>query len=197
MGESGKETHSNATVLLNAAARGEAGSRDALLALVYDQLCRHAQRQMGGERANHTLSATELVHEAYLRIAGPRELAWQNRAHFYAAVAEAMRRVLLDHAKGRARAKRGGGKPPAQLGESAMLTAENDENPCDLVAIDQAICRLKEKDPRMAEVVYLRYYAGLSTAEIALVLGVSERTVGADWSFAKAWLAKELGGKNL
>jgi RNA polymerase sigma-70 factor, ECF subfamily len=179
-----------------AAANGDKSAADRLLPLVYDQLRRAAQLGLAGERAGYTLQATALVHEAYLKLVGPRDLPWQGRAHFYAAAAEAVRQVLLDHAKARGRLKRGGGLGRIDLDHTATLggpAAEN-ERPDreDFVALDDAIRRLAAKDPRMAEVVRLRFYAGLEIAQVAFVLGVSERTVKNDWAFAKAWLEREL-----
>ena len=168
-----------------------------LLPLVYDQLRAAAQRHMASERVGHTLAATGLVHEAYLKLVGPREIPWQNRGHFYAAAAQAMRQILLDHAKSRGRLKRGGQHRPQRnsLDAAAPLAAgqspETDHT--DFVALDEAMRRLEAKDPRLAQVVRLKYYAGLEIAQIALVLGVSERTVKNDWAFAKAWLERALG----
>ena len=166
-----------------------------LLPLIYNQLRAAAQQHLASERPNHTLSATALVHEAYLKLCGPREIPWQNRAHFYAAAAESMRQVLLDHAKARGRLKRGGNRPgpvSLNLDAGAALPDSSDQWPSDFVALDDAMCRLEARDPRAAQVVRLRYYAGLSVEEAALALAVSERTVTNDWSFARAWLAREL-----
>lgn len=186
----------DATLLMVQAASGDQAAADRLLPLVYDQLRKVAQRHMAGERRDHTLSATALVHEAYLRLVGPREVAWAGRAHFYAAAAEAMRRVLLDHAKSRGRMKRGGGLGRVDLDDAATFggpRAENNEpDEADFVALDEAVCRLASRDTRMAEVVRLRFYVGLGVTDVALVLGVSERTVKSDWAFAKAWLEREL-----
>lgn len=174
---------------------------DSLLPLVYAQLRAVAQQRLAEERRGHTLQATALVHEVYLKLVGPREVAWEGRGHFYAAAAEAMRQVLLDHAKARGRVKRGGGAGRVEFGEAATLggPGEAGEGPDreDFVALDDAIRRLASRDPRMAEVVRLRYYAGLEIAEVARVLGVSERTVKNDWAFARAWLERELraGGR--
>lgn len=168
-----------------------------LLPLVYEQLRASAQQRMAAERAGHTLGRTALVHEAYLKLIGPREIPWQNRAHFYAAAAEAMRQVLLDHAKARGRLKRGGEQAWERLSldDAATLdapagTPEQEQH--DFVALDAAMCRLEQRDPRIAQVVRLKYYAGLEIAQVALVMGVSERTVKNDWTFAKAWLEREL-----
>lgn len=188
---------SDATLLIAQAVQGDQAAADRLLPLVYDQLRKSAQSQMAGERANHTLSATALVHEAYLKLVGPREVPWAGRGHFYAAAAEAMRQILLDHAKARGRVKRGGGLGRVDLDRTASLggpvTTDPGVDDADYVALDEAICRLTVRDPRMAEVVRLRFYAGLEVSEVAMALGVSERTVKSDWAFAKAWLEREMG----
>ncbi|MFO0895395.1 MAG: ECF-type sigma factor [Phycisphaerales bacterium] len=186
---------SDATLLIGRAAEGDQAAVDQLLPLVYEQLRRAAQVQLGSERRDHTLSATALVHEAYLKLVGPRELAWGSRAHFYTAAAEAMRRILLDHAKARGRIKRGGGLGRIDLDHAATIgspAAESDSDAPDFLALDEAVRRLSSRDPRMAEVVRLRFYAGLDISKVALALHVSERTVKSDWAFAKAWLEREL-----
>lgn len=181
---------------------------------VYDQLRAAAQFAMASERPNHTLAATALVHEAYLKLAGPREVPWRDRAHFYAAAAEAMRQILLDHAKARKRQKRGGGHAVYSLDEAAAIVSDAGGDATggpataaqeldaeggratgggvDFFALDAAMRRLEARDARLAEVVRLKYYAGLSIAQVALVLGVSERTVKNDWAFARAWLEREI-----
>jgi len=188
-----------ATILLNDAANASDRIK-LLLPLVYDQLRAAAQKQMASERVGHTLAATALVHDAYIKLVGPREVPWQNRAHFYAAAAEAMRQILLDHAKSRARRKRGGAKAHVPLEEVASIIAASPDSPADVqsddqtdfIALDEAIRRLEVEDPRVAQVVYLKYYAGLEIAHVASALGVSERTVKNDWAFAKAWLERAL-----
>lgn len=170
---------------------GEVGLQS-LIPQVYDELRRVAQAHMNAERGNHTLSATAVVHEAYLRLAAPRDLPWRHRAHFYAAAAEAIRRILVDHARGRGRAKRGAGRSPVNLEALAELPGRNAEPGVDFIALDEAISRLKEQDARAAEVVRLRYFAGLSFADAAEMLNISEKTAKNDWAFAKAWLAREL-----
>mgnify|MGYP000204837756 CR=1 FL=1 len=196
----GEEAKSLAvTILLNDAAAASERIKH-LLPLVYDQLRAAAQTQMARERAGHTLAATALVHEAYLKLLGPREIPWQNRTHFYAAAAGAMRQVLLDHAKARGRRKRGGERRHVSLDDVASVDAaasgaQNDgqaDSHTDFAALDDAIRRLEERDTRMAQVVHLKYYAGLEIAQVALALGVSERTVKNDWAFAKAWLERAL-----
>jgi len=193
----GDEQHSEAvTILLN---EGQAASEriKQLLPMIYDQLRAAAQNQMARERAGHTLVATALVHDAYLKLVGPREIPWQNRGHFYAAAAEAMRQILLDHAKARSRQKRGGGGGVnnRRMPLDAAAVAINDEPAAenlDFTALDEALCRLEAEDQRLAQVVRLKYYAGLEIAQVALALGVSQRTVKNDWAFAKAWLERAL-----
>jgi RNA polymerase sigma factor (TIGR02999 family) len=145
---------------------------------------------MASERRDHTLSATALVHEAYLKLIGPRDQPWVSRAHFYAAAAEAMRRILLDHAKGRARIKRGGPdlrtKPIADIGELAT------GDPEEIVRFDEAFCRLEAESPDGAAVARLRFYAGLSVEQTAAALGLSTSTVDRRWAFARAWLFRRL-----
>jgi RNA polymerase sigma factor (TIGR02999 family) len=151
---------------------------------------------MRGERKGHTLQSTELVHEAYLRLR--QGAGWENRAHFFAAAAEAMRRILIDRARARRRIKRGAdseGKPAQKitldLREVAELT--DDRDPEAILALDRAIERLSEQDPRLRDIVRLRFYAGLSVEETAEAIGVSPRTVKRDWNFARAWLFDQLG----
>ena len=163
-----------------------------LTAQLYADLRAAAQRQMAGERAGHTLSATALVHEAYVRLAGPRQLPIEERAHFYAAAVEAMRRVLLDYARARGRDKRGGAR--VRLSLDGPLNLVDVERGADFEALDEAVALLAQRDPRMARIVQLRFLAGFSVNEVADLLGVSERTVKADWSFAKAWLARQIEG---
>ncbi len=186
----------DATQLMAAAAGGDRAAADRLLPLVYEQLRKAAQLRLAGERAEHTLQATALVHEAYIKLVGVRYLPWQGRAHFYAAAAEAMRQVLLDHAKARMRVKRAAGLRRIDLDEVATLGGPivDDHLPDreDFAALDDAIRRLALRDPRMAEVVRFRFYAGLEISEVALALGVSERTVKNDWAFARAWLGREM-----
>ncbi len=161
--------------------------------MVYTQLRAAAARAMVAERRDHTLQPTALVHEAYLKLLGPRETPWAHRAHFYAAAAEAMRQILIDHARGRGRRKRGGGAVHRSLDEPLTL-AEPDrgDRSADFVALDAAIHRLELQDPRAAQVVRLKFYAGLTIEQIASAMDVSERTIKNDWAFARAWLEREL-----
>jgi RNA polymerase sigma factor (TIGR02999 family) len=178
----------DATRWLLAAAGGDKEAADRLLPLVYEQLRRAAQRDLAGELVGHTLSATALVHEAYLRLLGPRAVSWAGRGHFYAAAAEAMRRILLDHA--RARGRRGGEtRTWTELADVAQLAAADSEQ---IVAVDEAFRRLERDDPEAAAVVRLRFYAGLSVDEAAQALGLSARTTARLWSYARAVLFRDL-----
>jgi RNA polymerase sigma factor (TIGR02999 family) len=161
---------------------------------VYPQIRALAAHHLAAERPGHTLQATALVHEAFLKLMGPRDVPWQGRGHFYRAAADAVRQVLVDHARGRRCLKRGGDVARAELSDDAMLVHPETphEDGIDHIALDDAFLRLSDRDSRLADVVRLRYYAGLSVAETALVLGVSERTVKSDWAFARAWLEREL-----
>lgn len=170
---------------------------DEFFALVYDELRTIAHARIRGERPGYTLQTTELVHEAYLRLAPDKDDAWAGRGHFFAAAAEAMRRILIERARARARVKRGGdpeGRPalrvPLDLVEIADLA--DDREPETILALDAAIERLAGHDARVAQVVKLRYYAGLEVTEVAAVLEASPRTVLRDWAFARAWLFAEL-----
>ena len=157
---------------------------ECLLPLVYDQLRAVAQRALAAERPDHTLDATALVHEAYLKLVGEREIPWASRAHFYVAAAEAMRRILLDHARARGRVKRGGGRARLTLSDVTDLATKPDE----IVRFDDAFRRLERESPEAAAIVRLRFFAGLSTEQTAEALGVSTSTVDRRWAFARAWL---------
>jgi len=163
-------------------------SAEELLPLVYSQLRAAAQAQLGRERAGHTLQATALVHEAYLKLVGPRELPWRNRAHFYAAAAEAMRRILVDHARSRAAFKRADGDARrAALELTALPDPQSDKENSGFLILDGALSRLEAVDPQAAAVVQLRYFAGLDIDSTAAALGVSSATVKRTWAFARAW----------
>ena len=178
-----------ATRLMDAAAGGDRGAADKLLPLVYEQLRRAAQVQLASERRDHTLSATALVHEAFIRLAGPREIPWQSRAHFYAAAAESMRRILVDHARAKAAGKRGGPEARRAAVKLAALPDPNSETEsAGFLILDEAISRLEVVDREAATVVRLRYFAGLSIEQTAEALGVSAPTVKRSWAFARGWL---------
>lgn len=179
------------TRLLQAMADGQESAAGELLPMVYDQLLAIARRRMASERREHTLQATALVHEAYLRLLGDdaADLAWASRAQFFRAAAEAMRRILIEHARGRRRVKRGGNRRRQPLD---VIDLAADENSDDILALDAAICRLAEQDEQAARIVRLRFYAGLSVEEAAEALAISPRTVKRDWAFARAWLFDQL-----
>ena len=180
------------TLLLQDAASGKREAADALIPLVYEQLRRIAQRRIEGEREGFTLQATELVHEALIKMVPVLEKRdWQDRTHFYNAAAEAMRRILIDHARARNSAKRGGGNVEFVPINLIEVAAEDSEK---ILALDEAIMRLSEKDETLGQLVKLRFFAGLTVEETAKVLGISPRTVAREWSFARAWLYKELEG---
>jgi len=179
------------TQILKAIDCGEAKAAGELLPLVYDELRKLARHRMSGEAADHTLQPTALVHEAYLRLVGKDNPGWQNRAHFFAAAAEAMRRILVDHARRKQADKRGGDLERQPL-DSAQLVAPSPGN--DIVALDEALGRLKRIEPQAAQVVELKYFAGLSLQEIAQMLGISPRTADRQWAYARAWLHQELRG---
>jgi len=162
---------------------------ECLLPLVYDQLRAVAQRALAAERPGHTLQATALVHEAYLKLVGEREIPWASRAHFYVAAAEAMRRILIDHARARGRVKRGGGgRARLTLSDVTDLASKPDE----IVRFDEAFRRLEGESSEAAAIVRLRFFAGLSVEQTAEALGVSTSTVDRRWAFARAWLYRAL-----
>ena len=177
------------TAVLEAADRGEEIRADELLPLVYDDLRSLARRYLERENAGHTLQPTALVHEAWMRLVDQSRVQWKGRTHFFAIGAQAMRRVLVDHARGRLRDKRGGGRPRVELNEDVALATERDE---DVLAVDEALEKLAKLDERQARIVELRFFGGLSVEEVAQVLGVSKRTVEADWTMLRASLRREL-----
>jgi RNA polymerase sigma factor (TIGR02999 family) len=178
------------TQILGRIKSGDPSLLDDLLPMVYDPLKILALKQLQAERSDHTLNATALVHEAYLKLVDQRSVTWQNRAHFFAVAAQAMRRILIDYARGRMAEKRGGGQAVVTFNEEAMArTARAD----DLVALDDALVKLAELDERQARIVEFKFFGGLKHEEIAEVLGVSVHTVHRDWRFARAWLGRELG----
>lgn len=180
------------SLLLNDAL-SSADRLERLVPLVYASLRSEAQRLLRGERKDHTLQATALVHEAFLKLVGPRELPWQNRAHFFAAAAEAMRRVLVDHARSKAAGRRGGPDARREALDLARLPDPSSERECaGFLILDEAILRLAAVDPDAAAVVRLRYFAGLGVDETAAALGVSAATVKRHWAFARGWLAERI-----
>jgi RNA polymerase sigma-70 factor (ECF subfamily) len=168
---------------------GNEAARDELIPLVYDELHRLAVHHMARERSGHSLQATALVNEAYLRLVDQRQAQWENRAHFFAVASRMMRRVLVDHARKRHYAKRGGVARQVSLDETMIVS---EEKAPDVVALDDALTRLAAIDPRKSQVVELRYFGGLSVEETAKVLRVSPVTVRRDWNTAKAWLYRDI-----
>jgi RNA polymerase sigma factor (TIGR02999 family) len=178
------------SLLLEQHRQGQPKAFARLLALVYDELRRLAAYQLQTERPDHTLQPTALVHEAYLRIAGQEQgMKWQNKAHFFALAAQVMRHVLVDHARAHHTEKRGKDQIKIPLEDARLLPAETD---LDLVALDEALRLLAEKDERKSRLVELRYFGGLSIEETAEVLGLSPTTVRREWTMTKAWLRREL-----
>ena len=181
------------TMLLNGAGAGDAQASADLLPLVYDRLRTLAGRKVQQERPNQTLQATSLVHEAYLRLVDSQRMQrWESRWHFFAAAAEAMRRILVENARRRGRLKRGGGRQRVDL-NTLELTV--DEPPDELVALDEALTRLAHEHPEKAQLVKLRYFGGLTHAEAAEALGISTSTADRHWAYARAWLYRRMASE--
>jgi RNA polymerase sigma-70 factor, ECF subfamily len=170
---------------------GNQAALDELYPLVYDELHRLARRYMSRERRGHTLQTTALINEAYVRLVDQRNVQWANRSHFFAISAQIMRRILIDHARRHAYAKRGGGAQQVTLDETATVFLDDLS---ELLRLDEALKSLAELDPRRSQVVELRYFGGLNNEEIAGVLKISENTVIRDWNMARAWLHTQLTG---
>jgi RNA polymerase sigma-70 factor (ECF subfamily) len=185
----GAPSNPQITQLLRAWGTGDQDALRQLTQLVHLELHRLARGYMAREPAGHTLQATALINEAYLRLVNIREVNWQNRAHFFAICARLMRRILTDHARSRKYLKRGGASPHISFDESVVVSPEPD---VDFVTLDDALEGLAKVDPRKCEVVELRFFGGLTVAETAVAVHVSEETVMRDWSFAKAWLLREM-----
>jgi RNA polymerase sigma factor (TIGR02999 family) len=168
---------------------GDQAAFDALMPLVYDELRQIAHRYLSRERPGHTLQTTALVNEAYLRLVDQKRVHWQNRAHFFAVSAQAMRRILIDYARKQRYAKRGGGAPKISLEEAAVMSQER---AADLVALDEALTTLASIDPQQSRVVELRFFGGLTIEETAEVLRLSVDRVKREWATAKAWLSREM-----
>jgi RNA polymerase sigma factor (TIGR02999 family) len=181
----------NITELLVAWGEGDRAALDELMPLVYDELRGQASSYLARERQGHTLQTTALVHEAYLKLVDQRRVRWQNRAHFFGVAAQMMRRILVSHARAHGARKRGHGVQPLSLDQAPEVSSKPK---VDLVGLDEALDRLTEIDPRQGRVVELRFFGGLSIEEAGEVLSLSPATVGREWTMAKAWLYKELGG---
>ncbi|MBL9002252.1 MAG: sigma-70 family RNA polymerase sigma factor [Phycisphaerae bacterium] len=180
------------TELLQRARAGDALATDELFPRVYGELRQLAERFLSDERACHTLQPTALVNEAYLRLVGPADSGWENKAHFFGAAAKAIRRILTDHARARNAAKRGRG---AVRHEATELAAPDSTSPIDAMALDTALDRLSALDPGKARIVELRYFAGLTVDETARVMGVSPSSIAREWAFIRVWLHRELSGE--
>ena len=179
------------TVMLQRMEQGDRQAADQLLPLVYDELRKLAAAKMAREPAGQTLQATALVHEAWLRLGGDQQPAWQNRAHFFAAAAESMRRILVDRARRRRTSRHGGGLERVDVDDSALGIAAPAADE-ELLAVHDSLERLAEHDGRKAELVKLRYFAGLTIEQAADVLGIAVPTAKRDWTYARAWLFKEI-----
>jgi len=180
---------SDVTTIFEAIQRGESRAQEKLLPLVYAQLRKLAASKMVHESASQTLQPTALVHEAWMRLGGSDQQAWENRAHFFAAAAEAMRRILIDRARRKLAVMHGGGKKRVAIAESSIAAPDEDQR---LLAVHEALDKLAQSHKEKAELVKLRYFAGLTNEEAATVLGISERTASRHWIYAKAWLFNEI-----
>jgi RNA polymerase sigma factor (TIGR02999 family) len=179
------------TRLLDAARDGDSQAADQLLPLVYEELRRLARSRLAKESPGQTLQATELVHEAFLRLVGTADPGWESRAHFFGAAARAMRQILIDRARRKAAQKYGGDQQRASADDSDIVIQPPS---VDLLALDEALGKLEARDPRKARIVELRYFAGFNEEETAEVLGVTSRTIQREWRFIRTWLHRELGG---
>jgi RNA polymerase sigma factor (TIGR02999 family) len=184
-----KSSQSEVTRLLNDWGNGRRDALDRLLPQIYAELRRLAGSYLRRERPDHTLQPTALVHEAFIKLVDQRAVRWQNRAHFFGIAAQAMRRILVDHARAHAADKRGGGERAVSFDEAMVAIGAPD---IDLLALDEVLTRLATFDPQQSRIVELRFFGGLTIEETAEVLGVSPATVGRDWTLAKAWLYAEL-----
>jgi RNA polymerase sigma-70 factor, ECF subfamily len=182
------------TELLQQWSLGDRSAGDGLMAAVYDELHRQASRAMGRESPEHTLQATALVSEAYLRLVDQRRVQWRNRAHFFGVAAQLMRRILVDHARGRLAEKRGGGLQQITLGDAGSPDDAPNADGVDILALHDALERLAAIDPQQARIVELRYFGGMTIEDSAEALGVSSATLKREWAIARAWLRRELGG---
>jgi RNA polymerase sigma factor (TIGR02999 family) len=177
------------TTMLAAASGGDPAAAERLIDLVYEELRRRAEALMKRESPGHTVQATMLVHDAYLKLIHQDRASWNDRNHFFAVAAQTMRRLLVDHARGRTRDKRGGGQAKISLEEGLGLSSGAD---ADVLAVDQALTRLEAVDPQQARIVELRFFGGLTVDEVAQQLKMSKRAVEAEWTMVSAWLRREL-----
>ena len=181
------------TELLRRWSSGELAAKEALVPLVYDELRRLARYYLASQRSDHTLQSTAIVHEAYLRLVGHDHVQWENRSHFFGVAAQLMRRILVDHARKRNAAKRGGAHVTVLIDEAIGLSSQRE---LDLVALDNALKALADFDERQSRIVELRFFGGLSIQDTSTVLGISPATVKREWSTARAWLYAEISGRN-
>jgi RNA polymerase sigma factor (TIGR02999 family) len=177
------------TQVLQAIRRGDGRASEELLPLVYNELRQLAMARMAREAAGQTLQATALVHEAWLRMVGAGDRTWQNRAHFFGAAAEAMRRILVENARRKSRLKRGGGQQRLDIEELDLAAATPDDK---VLLMDEALEQLQKQDPEKARIVVLKFFGGLTNQEVAENLGITERTVERQWAYAKAWLFEKI-----
>jgi RNA polymerase sigma factor (TIGR02999 family) len=177
------------TLVLQAMGRGDSRASEELLPLVYDELRRHAAARMAREAAGQTLQPTALVHEAWMRLVGDGDRTWQNRAHFFGAAAEAMRRILIENARRKSRLKHGGDQVRLDLDQLELAATTPDEK---ILLIDEALERLRSQDPEKAQVVVLKFFGGYTNQEVAANLGVTERTIERHWAYAKTWLFQSI-----
>jgi RNA polymerase sigma factor (TIGR02999 family) len=182
---------SDITRILSQIESGDPSTAEQLLPLVYEELRKVAAAKLAGEKPGQTLEATALVHEAYLRLVDGDACTWNSRGHFFSAAAEAMRRILVENARRKSRVKHGGGLERQDLASSEIVAPQTSG---DLLELDAALDRLAQNDPQSAELVKLRYFAGLTNPQAAQVVGVSPRKADFMWSFARAWLRREIGG---
>ena len=188
------ESPGEVTLLLRRIREGQSGAEDQLIRLVYHELRRIAGACMRDERPGHTLQPTALTHEAWLRLADQSQVEWRDRAHFFGLAARMMRRILVDHARARLADKRGAGAVVLSLD-----WVEIDSSPRkldEILAVDEALARLRQLDPQQAQIVEMHYFAGMTVKETAEALGISPRTVDREWAFASAWLRRELSGRS-
>ncbi len=183
------EQSKNITLLLNRISEGDNFAINKILPLVYNELRSISSKYLNLEYRKHTLQPTELVHEAYIKLIGNQELCWESRAHFYGVAARSMRQILVDYARKRKAKKRGSGKVNVSLDKVEYIILENDEQ---ILQLDEALKKLEKLEKRCSKIVELRYFSGLTIEETAKILNVSSATVKRDWSFAKAWLYREM-----
>ncbi len=184
---------SDVTQILDAIGRGDAKATDELLPLIYGELRLLAAQKLSHEPPGHTLQATALVHEAYIRLVGTGSRSWNGRAHFFGAAAEAMRRILVENARRKKRLKRGGGQNRVELDDVALAIDEPADN---VLALDDALGKLAEEDRQVCELVKLRYFAGLTLQQTAEIMGIPCRTADRYWAYARAWLFQEIAGSD-